>query len=137
MPNQYCRYCANAEGYNGDGTDFVCFADILCGDGGSGIFYSATKEESENRCKHYAFCGIDILPCGNISRAFRGRCLPMVIISKQVCFRRCCYAYKLRNKVRGESLFHCNVWKRRGDIGYDFDNGFSVKSNVHKSPLLS
>lgn len=60
MPNQYCRYCANAEGYNGDGTDFVCFADILCGDGGSGIFYSATKEESENRCKHYAFCGIDI-----------------------------------------------------------------------------
>lgn len=32
MPNQYCRYCANAEDYNGDGTDFVCFADAPCGD---------------------------------------------------------------------------------------------------------
>ncbi len=46
MPNQYCRYCANAEDYNGDG--------------GNGIFYSAAKAKSTNRCKHYAFCGIDI-----------------------------------------------------------------------------
>lgn len=60
MPNQYCRYCANAEDYNGDGTDFVCFADAPCGDNGSGLFYSAAKAKSVNHCKHYAFCGIDI-----------------------------------------------------------------------------
>lgn len=90
MHNQYCRYCANAEDYNGDGTDFVCFADAPCGDSGNGIFYSAAKAKAVNHCKHYAFCGIDILPRGNISRAFRGRSFPMMTISKRVCFRRCC-----------------------------------------------
>ena len=60
MPKQYCRYCSQAEDYNGDGASFVCFANAPCGDNGNGIFYSATKAKSVNHCRHYAFCGIDI-----------------------------------------------------------------------------
>ncbi|MBR1382770.1 MAG: hypothetical protein IJ555_03025 [Ruminococcus sp.] len=57
---QYCRYCSWAEDYNGEGTDFLCFADAPCGNNGGGRFYKASKAKSPNRCKEFDFCRIDI-----------------------------------------------------------------------------
>lgn len=57
---QYCRYCSNAFDYNGEGTDFICEADALCGNNGAGRFYDAKKAKRQNKCKHFDFCNADI-----------------------------------------------------------------------------
>lgn len=57
---QYCRYCANAFDYNGEGTDFLCEADAPCGDNGAGRFYDARKAKRPNKCKHFDFNNADI-----------------------------------------------------------------------------
>ena len=58
--NQYCRYCANAFDYNGEGTDFLCEADAPCGNNGAGRFYDASKAKRPNKCKHFDFRNADI-----------------------------------------------------------------------------
>ena len=57
---QYCRYCINAEDYNGEGEDFLCFADAPCGNNGAGVFYKAAKAKRANYCKHFEGNAIDI-----------------------------------------------------------------------------
>ena len=57
---QYCRYCINAEDYNGEGEDFLCFADAPCGNNGAGVFYKAAKAKRANHCKHFEGNAIDI-----------------------------------------------------------------------------
>ena len=57
---QYCRYCINAEDYNGEGEDFMCFADAPCGKNGEGRFYKAAKAKRINHCKHYDGPAMDI-----------------------------------------------------------------------------
>lgn len=57
---QYCRYCANAIDYNGEGTDFVCTADAPCGDNGAGRFYNAAKAKRPNKCQCFDFVNADI-----------------------------------------------------------------------------
>lgn len=57
---QYCRYCANAFDYNGEGTDFLCEADAPCGDNGAGRFYPASKAKRPNKCKQFEFQNADI-----------------------------------------------------------------------------
>ena len=57
---QYCRYCINAEDYNGEGEDFLCFADAPCGNNGAGRFYKAAKAKRANHCKHFEGNVIDI-----------------------------------------------------------------------------
>lgn len=61
--NQYCRYCANAFDYNGEGTDFLCEADAPCGNNGAGRFYNASKAKRLNKCKHFDFSNADIFRC--------------------------------------------------------------------------
>lgn len=57
---QYCRYCANALDYNGEGTDFLCTANAPCGYHGTGKFYKADKAKRPNKCKYFDFCNTDI-----------------------------------------------------------------------------
>ena len=57
---QYCRYCINAQDYNGEDEDFLCFADAPCGNNGAGMFYKATKAKRANHCKHFEGNAIDI-----------------------------------------------------------------------------
>ena len=57
---QYCRYCINAEDYNGEGEDFLCFADAPCGNNGAGRFYKAAKAKRANHCKHFEGNAIEI-----------------------------------------------------------------------------
>ena len=57
---QYCRYCANAFDYNGEGTDFLCEADAPCGNNGAGRFYDAGRAKRPNKCKHFEFRNADI-----------------------------------------------------------------------------
>ena len=57
---QYCRYCINASDYNGEGEDFLCFADAPCGNNGAGAFYKADKAKRANHCKHFEGPAMDI-----------------------------------------------------------------------------
>ena len=57
---QYCRYCAYALDYNGEGDDFVCLAHAPCGANGAGQMYDASKAKRPNKCKHYEHNGLDI-----------------------------------------------------------------------------
>ncbi|MBO4284281.1 MAG: hypothetical protein J5958_06640 [Clostridia bacterium] len=57
---QYCRYCANAVDYYGDGASFVCTADAHCGRGGAGEMYSASKAKRPNKCPHFEFNENDV-----------------------------------------------------------------------------
>ena len=57
---QYCRYCANAFDYNGEGDDFLCNANAPCGNNGAGAFYDASKAKRTNKCPHFEFCPNDI-----------------------------------------------------------------------------
>jgi hypothetical protein len=52
---QYCRYCANALDYNGEGTEFLCNADAPCGNNGAGRFYDAEKAKRKNKCKYFHY----------------------------------------------------------------------------------
>ena len=68
---QYCRYCINAEDYNGEGEDFLCFADAPCGNNGAGRFYKAAKAKRANHCKHFE--GIDAVPTADVAPVRHGR----------------------------------------------------------------
>ena len=57
---QYCRYCAYAFDYNGEGDDFLCNAKAPCGGNGSGVFYDAKKAKRPNKCQHFEFCPNDV-----------------------------------------------------------------------------
>ena len=57
---QYCRYCANAIDYNGEGKDFICLAKAECGNNGAGRFYTAEKAKKVNRCKWFRFNPLDV-----------------------------------------------------------------------------
>lgn len=57
---QYCRYCINAEDYNGEGEDFLCFADAPCGNNGAGRFYPANKAKRTNKCRYFVGFALDI-----------------------------------------------------------------------------
>ena len=61
---QYCRYCANALDYNGEGTEFLCNANAPCGNNGAGRFYDADKAKRRNKCKYFEFNSIDIFSYG-------------------------------------------------------------------------
>lgn len=57
---QYCRYCAHALDYNGEGEDFICLAEAPCGNNGAGQFYKAEKAKRVNHCKNFDFINADI-----------------------------------------------------------------------------
>lgn len=57
---QYCRYCAHATDYNGDGEDFICSAPAPCGNNGAGQMYPASKAKRANACPHFCFNQIDV-----------------------------------------------------------------------------
>ncbi len=57
---QYCRYCVNANGYKGEGEDFLCDANGPCGNHGAGAFYEAKKAKRPNKCAYFEFNPHDI-----------------------------------------------------------------------------
>jgi hypothetical protein len=77
--NQYCRYCANALDYNGEGEEFLCEADAPCGNNGAGHFYPTAKAKRANHCKYFSFNEIDIfsLSRGSDMIRYQPREVPM------------------------------------------------------------
>lgn len=57
---QYCRYCVYAVDYNGEGEDFLCFADAPCGNNAAGRFYPADKAKRTNKCGYFIGPALDI-----------------------------------------------------------------------------
>lgn len=68
---QYCRYCANAIDYNGEGEDFICLAKAPCGNDGAGRMYDAKKARRVNKCKHFEFNELDVFFTSKGERVYK------------------------------------------------------------------